>query len=63
MMLFGKSSSDQCLVLVDLVGGHAMPPLDIVRSWRPLISSNEKRFGGDDGAPFAQPEVLALRSV
>ena len=63
MMLFGKSADDQCLVLVDLVGGHAMPPLDIVRSWQPLVSSNEARFGGDDSAPFTQPEVRVLRAV
>jgi maltooligosyltrehalose trehalohydrolase len=63
MILFGKASTDQCLVLVDLVGGHAMPSLDIMPGWLPLISSNETRFGGDNAAPFAQPEVRVLRSV
>jgi maltooligosyltrehalose trehalohydrolase len=63
MLLFGKASDDQCLVLIDLVGGHEMPPLDIVRSWHPLLSTNEARFGGDDPAPFAQPEVRVLRAL
>jgi maltooligosyltrehalose trehalohydrolase len=63
---FGEENAEQFHILVDLVGGHTMPPLDHGRTWQTLLSSNERRFGGDDSAPFAQPEVRvcrALRSV
>ena len=62
-LLFGESEGAQCLVLADLVGGHTMPRLDKTRDWQPLLSSNEKRFGGNDGPPFSQPEVRVLEAV
>ena len=62
-LLFGKTDTQQCLVLVDLLGGHSMPLLDRSRFWQPLLSSNEKRFGGDESPPFAQPEVRVFQSV
>jgi maltooligosyltrehalose trehalohydrolase len=62
-LLFGKTDAQQCLVLVDLLGGHSMPLLDRSRSWQLLLSSNEKRFGGHESPPFAQPEVRVFQSV
>ena len=62
-LLFGKTDAQQCLVLVDLLGGHGVPLLDRSRSWQLLLSSNEKRFGGDESAAFAQPEVRVFQSV
>ena len=62
-LLFGKSGSEQCLILADLVGGHRAPELDKTRVWNPLLSSNEKRFGGEDSIPFSEPEVRVFRTV
>lgn len=61
----GAKSSRSCLVLVDLIGGHDAPALDTIgaaRSWRPLLSSNEKRFGGDGSPGFQMPTTLVLES-
>lgn len=57
---FGRPDSEQCLVVVNLVGGHAAPSLD---GWELRLSTNEKRFGGDESAPFAQPEVRVFRAL
>ena len=51
------------LILADLVGGHRAPKLDKTRVWQPLLSSNEKRFGGEDSMPFSEPEVRVFRAV
>ncbi|MDQ3200210.1 MAG: DUF3459 domain-containing protein, partial [Verrucomicrobiota bacterium] len=61
-LLFGESEAERCLVLIDLVGGHAMPQLAESGDWKLLLSSNETRFGGSDGAPFGQPEVRVLQA-
>jgi malto-oligosyltrehalose trehalohydrolase len=61
--LFGRSGSEQYLILADLVGGHRAPELDRTRVWQPLLSSNEKRFGGGDFVPFTQPEVRVFRAI
>jgi malto-oligosyltrehalose trehalohydrolase len=62
-LLFGKSGSEQCLILADLLGGHRAPELDKTRLWNPLLSSNERRFGGEDSIPFSEPEVRVFRTV
>ena len=56
-------------MLVDLIGGHAMPNLDDARiapgggrDWQPLLSSNEPRFGGNDET-FSVPTTLVLEAV
>ena len=56
-------------VLVDLIGGHSMPNIDDARiapgggrDWKPLLSSNESRFGGNDEA-FSIPTVLVLEAI
>ncbi|MEP7072162.1 MAG: DUF3459 domain-containing protein, partial [Verrucomicrobiota bacterium] len=59
-IVFGKAGSEQCLVLVDLVGGHADPSRES-GNWEVVLSTNEARFGGDDAPPFTQPEVRLLR--
>lgn len=61
-LLFGGSGAEHHLVLIDLIGGHAMPALEPAHAWEPILCSNERRFGGDDSAPFAQPEVRVFRS-
>jgi maltooligosyltrehalose trehalohydrolase len=62
-LLFGKSGSRQCLILADLVGGHRLPQLDKTRVWQALLSSNERRFGGEDPVPFSEPEVRVFGTV
>ena len=61
-LVFGKAGTEQCLVLVDLIGGDGRPKLDRGHEWHLLLSSNEKRFGGEESEPFAQPEVRVFRS-
>ncbi len=58
---FGKGQAEQWLILADLTGSHNMPPLEQERSWELVLSSNETRFGGEEGPAFAQPEVRVLR--
>jgi maltooligosyltrehalose trehalohydrolase len=62
-LVFGKVETEQCFVLVDLLGRHPMPSLEGSRKCELLLSSNEKRFGGDDAPPFAQPEVRVYRAA
>ena len=60
--LEGQNRSN-ILILADLAGGHRAPKLDRTRVWQPLLSSNEKRFGGEDSMPFSEPEVRVFRAV
>jgi maltooligosyltrehalose trehalohydrolase len=62
-LIFGRSDTEQYLVLADLTGGHGVPSLEGERAWRLVLSSNEERFGGNAGPAFAQPEVRVLRSL
>lgn len=69
-ILFGRAGEYSCALLADLIGGHAMPNLDDPRltpgngrDWQPLLSSNEKRFGGSDAAPFSEPTTLVLEAA
>ena len=62
-LLYGKSGSEQFLILANLAGGQGLPELDRTRNWQALLSSNEKRFGGDDSLPFSEPEVRVFRTV
>lgn len=62
-------AENQCLVVSDLSGNHAMPKLDHAdllppsgRTWRVLFSSNEARFGGK-GEAFAAPTTLVFEAV
>ena len=59
-LVYGNAPTDQCLIAVDLIGDHQNPFDD--NHWQLLLSTNEGRFGGDDGAPFAQPETRVLQS-
>ena len=69
-ILFGRLGEFRCAVVADLIGGHKMPSLDDERlvpgggrDWRPLLSSNEPRFGGDNADAFSIPTTLVLESV
>ena len=62
-LLFGKTEAERYLVQVDLIGGRRPPPLERSQDWQLILGSNEKRFGGDDSAPFAQPEVRVFQSL
>jgi maltooligosyltrehalose trehalohydrolase len=69
-IFFGEPGRYDLAVLVDLVGGHAMPNLDRPRmtpgegrDWRQVLSSNEPRFGGTDGADFSSPTTLILEAI
>lgn len=60
-IIFGRSEGEQWLILADLVGAHSMPLFENDQIWRLVLSSNEKRFGGDGGPAFAQAEVRIFR--
>ncbi len=76
---FQETKHSGLLLLIDLAGGHSWdfakddcPPLPSGWTWSPILSSNEKQFGGDresldfrPGQPisFAKPEVLLFRPV
>ncbi len=69
-ILFGRPEEYRCLLVVDLVGGHSSPDYKAPRlkpaggrTWRPLLCSNEKRFGGTDTLPFSEPTTLLLEAV
>ncbi len=62
-LLFGLRGPKACLVLADLVGGHALPNLPRTHAWEEILCTNEKRFGGNEAAPFSQPEVRVYRGV
>jgi maltooligosyltrehalose trehalohydrolase len=70
-LFFGRPGEYNSAVLVDLIGGHTMPNIDDARfspgggrDWRPLLSSNEERFGGGrDIPPFQVPTTLVLEAV
>lgn len=66
-LFFGRPESRDLAVIVDLVGGHPTSDFDATqlapggeRSWHPLLSSNEKRFGGDGTLSFQKPITLVL---
>ncbi len=60
---FGLTSSEaRSLVLADLLGAGAIPPPE-AGEWKLLLSTNEKRFGGEENAPFASPEVRVLQGA
>lgn len=61
-IVFGKAGSDQCLVLIDLIGGHDAPLIGD-GEWQLVLSTNETRFGSEEAAPFALPEVRVLRTM
>ncbi len=64
LLMAGIKSASSCVVAIDLVGGHARPDLsgvDIHSSqWKPCLSSNETRFGGDSARSFSVPTVMVL---
>jgi maltooligosyltrehalose trehalohydrolase len=69
-LFYGRPGEYNLAVLVDLIGGHTMPALDDPRltpgggrDWRPLLSSNEERFGGSSAEPFTEPTTLVLEAV
>lgn len=69
-LFFGEQGRYDLAVLIDLIGGHEMPNLDLARftpdderDWHPLLSSNEERFGGSGQTLFAEPNTLVLTLV
>ena len=68
-LLYDGAGEFTLAVLIDLIGGHSMPNLDDPRiapgggrDWKPLLSSNEPRFGGN-GETFSAPTTLVLEAV
>ena len=68
-LLSGSAGEYRLAVLVDLVGGHDRPNLEETRlapgsgrDWRPILSTNEARFGGE-GEEFSVPTTLVLEAV
>lgn len=69
-ILFGAPGEYSFSVIVDLIGNHVMPNLDDARlapgggrDWRPVLSSNEARFGGDGAPLFSIPTTLVVEAV
>ena len=62
-LLFGKQGAEQWLIVADLKGEEHESLEDEMRSWQLVLSTNEKRFGGEEGPAFSQPEVRVLRTV
>jgi maltooligosyltrehalose trehalohydrolase len=60
-MIFGKHGEAQWLILADLVGGQDPSSFKDDPEWELVLCSNEKRFGGDEGPAFVQPEVRVYR--
>jgi hypothetical protein len=67
-ILFGRPGEYSLAVVTNLRGGSgAMPNLDDERiwpgggrDWRVVLSSNEKRFGGDDSLSSSEPCTIVL---
>lgn len=66
-VLFGHPGEYSLAVVCDLVGGHAPPVMDGARlapgggrDWVALLSSNKRRFGGEDAAPFSVPTTAVF---
>jgi maltooligosyltrehalose trehalohydrolase len=61
-ILSAEKESNRCLVLIDLIGGHEFPNLESLgkQPWKPLLSSNEVRFGGTEVPEFSIPTVVVL---
>ena len=51
----------KCLVLADLVGGQAVSQED--GGWKLVLSTNEKRFGGEATDASTAPEVRVLTAT
>jgi len=49
--------------VADLKGEERESLEDEMRSWQLVLSTNERRFGGEEGPAFSQPEVRVLRTV
>ena len=69
-VLFGRPGEYSCAVVVDLLGDHPPPNWERPRlvpgggrAWQPLLSSNERRFGGDDAPLFSLPTTLVVEAV
>jgi maltooligosyltrehalose trehalohydrolase len=68
-ILYGRPGEYRCAIVCDLAGKGRMASLDDERlaagggrDWRPLLSSNEARFGADKEAPFAGPVTLVFEA-
>ena len=68
-LLYDRAGEFTLAVLLDLIGGHAFPNIDDARiapggghDWKPLLSSNEERFGGR-GETFSVPTTLVFEAV
>lgn len=67
-LLYGRPGEFRCAVIADLAGKEETPSLDDERlapgggrDWRPLLSSNEARFGGEENA-FSVPATLVFEA-
>ncbi|HMJ05828.1 MAG TPA: malto-oligosyltrehalose trehalohydrolase [Chthoniobacterales bacterium] len=67
---YGRAHEPGCLVLCDLRGGHPLPDLDQTplrleggQRWQPLLSSEERRFGGEEAPGFAAPTTRIFETT
>ncbi len=62
LLVFGENNGAACCVAVDLKGGNPAPDFRALsggaENWKPLLSSNETRFGGDPAQAFRVPTTL-----
>lgn len=68
LLRFAPRNARGLIVLSNLIGGHQMADLASLtrgesRAWRPLLSSNEIRFGGADRPQFTEPTTLVLEAA
>jgi hypothetical protein len=69
-ILFGRLGDFRLAIVANLEGAPSTPNMDDERiaardgrDWRPILSSNDKRFGGDDALDFAQPSTIVFEAV
>jgi maltooligosyltrehalose trehalohydrolase len=69
-ILFGRQGEWKLAVVANLLGGDASPNMDDERltpgegrDWRQILSSNEKRFGGEDSPSPGQPITTVFEAV
>ena len=69
-LLFGRRGEFRLAIVANLEGGQPLPNMDHERltagsgrDWRPVLSSNEARFGGNDALDFAQAATIVFEAV
>jgi len=63
-LFFGRQAAEEWLIVADLKGQVGERSVENeLSSWQLVLSSNERRFGGEEGAAFSPPEVRVFRRL